>query len=166
MKVLNLIRTFCIAAFAVTLPLVGIFGSTTALAAQAHIVTVGSPDGVIVVAPGNDGNYSLIARQDANGNVSGEWQDAFTQNPGFHMKVTCLTVVGNTAWLNGVITQASNNAWIGLTTLTQVVDNTTDGSGDSISFTFFDPSGGDVALCSSMPALVQFSIIAGNVIVK
>ena len=157
----------CITAIGIALLLYVSIGSTTVHAAKAHSVHVGSPDGIIFGA-GGDGNYSLVANMDNNGNVSGQWQDAFTRNPGWHMRVTCLTVVGNTAWIGGVITQASDNTLIGLPTLTKVVDNTRDGSGDTISFTFVcGPPCTDPVACSDMPEfLVQFPITAGNVTVR
>ena len=167
MKTRGLKPSSCITAIGIALLLFGGIGSTVAHAAPVHFVSVGSPDGVIVT-PGGDGNYSLVATVDANGKVSGEWEDAFTRNPGLHMKVTCLTVVGNTAWIGGVITQASDNALIGLPTITKVVDNTKDGSGDTISFTFIcGPPCTAPVPCSDMPGfLVQFPINAGNVTVK
>ena len=152
------------AAITIALLVLGVV-TTAAYAGQAHTVTVGTAD-VVLVPPGGDGNFSLTARIDIDGNVSGEWQDASTTNPGFHMRVTCLNVVGNTAWLNGVITQASNNALIGLPTVTQVVDNSPSGVGDQISFTVFSPVGNPIPSCLDMPSLPLFLINAGNVVVR
>jgi hypothetical protein len=130
---------------------------TSAYAAQAHTVSVGSPD---FLGPGGDGNFSLTARIDAAGNVSGQWQDAFTQNQGFHINVTCLTVVGNQAWVGGVITQAANPAFIGVQARTLVVDNGQ--SSDTIGFTVIFPNG-NAPDCSAQPAFQQFPLNQGQV---
>src|SRR5262245_47929746 len=137
--------------------------SATAYAGVPHKVIVGSPD---FVPPGSDGNFSMIAQVDAAGNVSGEWQDAFTQNQGFHINVTCLTVVGNTAWVGGVITQAANPAFIGVQARTKVVDGgLPNGGGDTISFTTIFPNG-NAPDCSAQTAFQQFPLNNGQVIVK
>ena len=136
---------------------------STAYAAKAAKVRVGGPD---LLGPGGDGNYSLIAQIDAAGNVSGQWQDAFTQNPGFHINVTCLTVVGNTAWVGGVIDQASNPALIGVQARTMVVDGgQPNGGGDTISFTFIFPNGG-APDCAAQPAFPQTTLPQGQVDIK
>ena len=137
--------------------------SGTAHAGIAHRVVVGSPD---FVGPGQDGNFSLLAQVDAAGNVSGQWQDAFTQNQGFHINVTCLTVVGNTAWVGGVITQASSPAFIGVQARTKVVDGgLPNGGGDTIGFTFIFPNG-NAPDCSAQTAFQQFPLNKGQVVVQ
>jgi hypothetical protein len=159
--------SYAITAIGIALLAVSSIGSIQAHAGQAHSVVVGSPDGVIYTT-GGDGNFSLTARVDKDGNVTGQWQDAFTRNPGFHVTVTCLLVEGNTAWISGVVTQASDNTLIGAPAITKVVDNTKNGKGDTISFTFIcPPVCTDPVFCTDKPAfLEQFSIIAGNVVVK
>ena len=138
-----------------------VLGTTTAYAASAvHKVTVGSPD---IIGPGGDGNFSLIAQVDAAGNVSGQWQDAFTQNQGFHINVTCLVVVGNQAWVGGIITQARNPAFVGLQARTLVVDNGP--NGDTIGFTNFFPNG-NAPDCSAQTPFLQTPLAQGQVIVK
>lgn len=134
-----------------------------AFAAKAAKVVVGSPD---AFGAGTDGNYSMNAQIDEAGNVSGEWQDAFTQNPGFHIKVTCLTVVGNTAWVGGVIDQATNPAFIGVQARARVVDGgLPNGGGDSISFTVIFPNGG-APDCAAQAPFQQFPLFQGNVSIK
>ena len=137
--------------------------SSPAYAAEAHSVRVGGPD---LAGAGVDGNYSLVAKVDEAGNVSGEWQDAFTQDPGFHISVTCLTVVGNQAWVGGVITQASNPAFVGVQARTLVTDGgLPNGGGDSISFTFIFPNG-NAPDCAAQPAFAQILLTKGQVVIK
>lgn len=136
--------------------------ATNAYAAKAAKVRVGSPD---AFGPGTDGSYSLIAQIDEAGNVSGEWQDAFTQNPGFHIHITCLTVVGNQAWIGGVITQATNPAFIGVQARGLVVDGGPGSAGDSISFTVFYPNGG-APDCAAQTPYQQFPVPQGEVSIK
>ena len=140
-----------------------LLGASTAYAAKAAKVHVGSPD---ILAPGGDGNFSLHAEIDAAGNVSGQWQDAFTQNQGFHINVTCLTVVGNQAWVGGVITQAQNPAFIGIQARTLVVDGgLPNGGGDTVGFTVIFPNGG-APDCSAQTAFQQFPLNQGQVDIK
>ena len=148
------------ALLAVAVVMLFVASASTHAAPAVHKVRVGSPD---IIGPGGDGNFSLIAQVDAAGNVSGEWQDAFTQNQGFHINVTCLTVVGNQAWVGGVITSARNPAFVGLQARTLVVDGgQPNGGGDTIGFTVFFPNG-NAPDCSAQPAFQQFPLNQGQV---
>ena len=158
MRTLDMKRTALLLAILASLI---VLGNTTAYAASAvHTVKVGSPD---IIGPGGDGNFSLTASVDAAGNVSGQWQDAFTQNQGFHINVTCLVVVGNQAWVGGIITQAANPAFVGLQARTLVVDNGP--NGDTIGFTNFFPNG-NAPDCSAQTPFLQTPLAQGQVIVK
>ena len=65
-----------------------------------HRVSVGGSD---FVGPGVDANFSLLAIEHANGRVHGNWSDQFGHgNGGLHIKIDCLHVVGNEAWLSGI----------------------------------------------------------------
>lgn len=140
-----------------------LLATPNAYAAKVAQVRVGSPD---AFGPGTDGNYSMAAQIDAAGNVSGQWQDAFTLNPGFHINVTCLTVVGNTAWVGGVIDQATNPAFIGVQARAKVVDGgLPNGGGDTISFTVIFPNGG-APDCNAQAPFQQFPLFQGNVSIK
>ena len=73
-----------------------------------HHVSVGTPDACVALGfehPGCDANFSLVANQDADGDVSGQYSDRFANGDGFHAVVDCLVVIGNDAWISGVITQ-------------------------------------------------------------
>jgi len=88
-----------------------------------HRVSVGSHD---FTDPGVDANFSLIAIQHADGSVSGQWSDQFGHgNGGLHVEVNCVEVLGNQAWISGVITQANDETFVGLRAGTRVADNGT-----------------------------------------
>jgi hypothetical protein len=90
------------------------------------------------VPPGTDANFSLIAIQYADGTVSGEWSDQFGHGDGgLHVAVDCLEVVGNQAWISGVITHSPDPGLVGVPAATRVVDNGTSANDppDEISFT-------------------------------
>jgi hypothetical protein len=88
-------------------------GSTPSLASASHgpvihRVNIGGPDNCTSWggAPGCDANFSLSARQYADGYVEGMWVDRFSQNfggGGAKGQVTCLVVDGNFAWIGGVV---------------------------------------------------------------
>jgi hypothetical protein len=75
-----------------------------------HHVTVGGPDACIAWGEkvGCDRNYSIVATQYADGNVSGQLSD---NSPylaaGLHAVIDCLVVEGNEAWVSGVITKGA-----------------------------------------------------------
>lgn len=101
-----------------------------------HRVSVGSHD---FSPPGFDANMSLIAIQHADGSVTGQWTDQFGHgNGGIHVAVDCLEVVGNRAWISGVITQAPDESLIGQRGGTTVEDNGTSANDppDRTSFTY------------------------------
>ena len=76
-----------------------------------HKVSVGGPDfcDAFGLKPGCDKNYSLIAIQYADGSVKGEYNDQFgvplSTGKSVQGVITCLSVVGNDAWISGIVTQ-------------------------------------------------------------
>ena len=95
-----------------------------------HHVSVGTPDACVALGfehPGCDANFSLVANQDADGDVSGQYSDRFANGDGFHAVVDCLVVIGNDAWISGVITQGRIDGidLAGLDVLARVRDNGT-----------------------------------------
>lgn len=66
-----------------------------------HVVHVGGQDicSYFEAGPGCDGNFSLVAFQHPDGSASGSWTDGPF---GGNLKVDCLDVVGNEAWIGGV----------------------------------------------------------------
>ena len=90
-----------------------------------HRVSVGRHDADFIKG---DKNFSLIAIQSSDGSVKGRYTDMFgagTTTGGYHVDVDCLEVVGNQAWIGGVVTNGSINGvdGTGRRALTRVVDN-------------------------------------------
>jgi hypothetical protein len=105
-----------------------------------HSVSAGGPDLCSGIAgkPGCNGNYSIVAKQFADGTVKGQYTDQFGHgNGGFHARVDCLSVVGNNAWIGGVITSGTYGA-IGQRIVTRVQDNGTSAKDppDKISYSY------------------------------
>jgi hypothetical protein len=132
-----------------------------------HHVTVGTPDACVALGfehPGCDANFSLVANQYADGDVSGQYTDRFANGDGFHAVVDCLVVVGNDAWISGVITHGriGDIDLAGLEVLTRVRDNGTSQNdpADQISFSFIDV---DLPDCTEQPDLPLFDTPQGQV---
>lgn len=75
-----------------------------------------------------DAAFSIVALQFADGTSKGQWSDPFYTPPGgpacgLHVAVDCLNVVGNTAYISGVVTQDKCGEAVGLSAYTQLVDN-------------------------------------------
>ena len=124
-----------------------------------HRVSVGSHD---FIPPGEDANFSLVAIQHADGRVTGQWSDQFGHgNGGIHVAVDCLEVVGNQAWVSGVITSGPA---AGLPATTRVEDNGTSQNDppDQISFSIY-PALRD---CHAMRPLPLFPLSGGEVKVE
>jgi hypothetical protein len=126
---------------------IALVGAALALAAAAwakspivHKVSAGGPDACIALGaahPGCNGNYSLVAKQFADGSVSGQYTDQFGHgNGGFHAVIDCLSVVGNTAWIGGVVT--SGTFGLGQRVVTEIQDNGTSAKDppDRISYSY------------------------------
>jgi hypothetical protein len=123
-----------------------------------HRVSVGSHD---IVPPGTDANFSLIALAKGDGTMTGEWTDQFGHgNGGVHVDVDCVEVLGNEAWISGVITHSQQ--FEGLFALTRVQDNGTSEHEppDQISFTFILAN---PVSCHLRPALPLFPLTGGEV---
>ena len=71
-----------------------------------HFVSVGGPD---IIGPGGDKNISMVAME-KDGVVTGNFTDRFADangGGGIKAKIDCLSVLGNQAWIRGVITKGS-----------------------------------------------------------
>jgi hypothetical protein len=129
-----------------------------------HKVSVGSAD--ILPPPGSDANFSLSAVQHADGTVTGQWEDTVFGRSvpavAIHVEIDCLAVVGNDAWVSGVITSPDSLA--GLTAITRIRDNGTSANdpADQISFTFINIG----ATCTDQPNLPLSDLINGQVTVR
>ena len=95
--------------------------------------------------------FSAIAM--ADGSVSGQYNLTFegSGNARFHAEVTCLRVVGNQAWIGGVIKSSTNPARVGREGGFLVEDNGEGGGAPpdrvSLMFVNLDP-GGAAAVCA------------------
>jgi len=114
----------------------------------AHHVSLGGADACAIfgLPTGCDANFSLVAGEEADGSVKGQWQDPFVRGlEGIHVAVDCVNVVENGAVIGGVITHgfAGGVDVSGQRALTAVVDNGTSANDppDQMSFSFF-PVGG------------------------
>jgi hypothetical protein len=126
-----------------------------------HQVSLGGADFCIDIDflgthPGCNGNFSIVASMRADGSVSGQMTDQFGHGDGgFKATVNCLTVVGNEAWVSGIVTygkDADGNDFAGLPIITKVKDNGK--SGDQASFTYLGYS----TSCNLKPNVPLFDI--------
>lgn len=114
----------------------------------AHRVSAGGPDACVAFGfehPGCDANFSLVGIVYADGSMSGQYTDRFANGNGFHAVIDCVSVVGNEAWVSGVITSGTFDGFdlTGLFVAARVQDNGTSANdpADKISFSIitFDP---------------------------
>ena len=133
-----------------------------------HHVTAGGPDACTGAGdkPGCDGNFSLVASQNADGTSSGQYTDRFARGGGIKAVVDCVRVTGNRAWISGWITsgRAGDNDLAGLPFSTLVVDNGTSAaqSPDQISTSHV----GDETPCTDMVPWDLFDVPQGQVVVN
>jgi len=99
-----------------SLPAVMFFCTLLAVLALALIpLTVASAKGkgpviLQVIAGGRDpfASFAFTAMMYADGSMSGQYTDQFQQiGGGFHAVLNCVSVVGNDAWVSGVITSGT-----------------------------------------------------------
>lgn len=126
--------------------------------------SVGSHD---FTPPGVDANFSLIALLRADGTASGQYNDQFGHgNGGIHADVDCLRVVGNKAFVGGLITKGP---FEGQRVVTEVEDNGTSANDppDQISFSVVDPAQFGLSIdCRLLPELPLFPLQGGEVKVQ
>ena len=143
-------KTFKFFAFALALALL-LVTAAWAMSPVVHHVNAGGPDACEAIGfdhPGCNGNFSVSARVYADGSVSGQYVDRFTRGDGFHAEIDCVSVVGDDAWVSGVITQGTLNGLdlTGLPVATRVRDNGTSANDppDQIGFSII----GDARPCT------------------
>jgi hypothetical protein len=130
-----------------------------------HRVTAGGPDAceALGLKPGCDGNFSLVATEYADGSVKGQYTDRFANGNGFHAVIDCVSVVGNEAWVSGVIISGSFDGFdlTGLPVAARLADNGTSANdpADQISFSII----GDPTPCTDHAPYDLFDLPQGQV---
>ena len=91
---------------AVALGLILASGGSVTANGILHRVTAGGPDvcAAVGLGLGCDANWSLVAIQFDDMSVTGQLEDRLNGANGVHGTVDCLFVLGNQAWVGGVIT--------------------------------------------------------------
>ncbi|HEY2954002.1 MAG TPA: hypothetical protein VGK89_01990 [Candidatus Eisenbacteria bacterium] len=154
-------RKDIIAGFSIML-LAGVLGASVAMATTAVHRASG---GGTVDWPLARVTYGFTAEIDADGVVTGEAEfqhrDLGVHN---HVEITCLTVIGNDAWIGGVIRESNIPELVGVQIVWRVQDNG-EGTGnvDKTSIVVPNTTLGD---CNLMPALGLIPWTSGNVLVK
>lgn len=146
-------------------PSLGLSASALSSNGVAHRVSVGGSDQDATL--NTDANFSLVAIQMGDGTSSGEWSDQFGQGSGgVHVDVNCVFVVGNQAWVSGIIRSGQSGGvdFTGLPAITRVADLGTSANDapDAISFTFI----GVAAPCTAAPNLPLLAMTGGQVTVR
>ena len=144
-------------------------GPMLAGSAVIHRVSVGGPDACAAFGekPGCDANFSLTAVQRVDGSVTGEGQDQLSHihgGTGVHVQIDCLRVIGNQAWVSGVIDHSRVPELVGGHVIARVQDNGTTANDppDLISIFEEDTFGG----CLAAPDLQLSQAPQGQVVVR
>jgi hypothetical protein len=128
-----------------------------------HKVSAGGPDICTAIGgkPGCNGNYSLQAKQRANGKVTGQYTDQFGHgNGGFHATIDCLYVSGNTAWISGIVKSGTFNKGGRILTEVRDLGKSAKDPPDQISYSYAVAMNFD---CRTHPALAMFNTPQGQV---
>jgi len=143
-----------------------------ALALMPHAVASAKDNGSVVLqvsAGGRDpfASFALTAKMYADGSMSGQYTDQFPQiGGGFHAVLNCVSVVGNDAWVSGVITSgtADGQDLTGVPVATRVRDNGTSSKdpADLLGFSFI----GDPTPCTDHIDYPMFEAPHGQVMIK
>ena len=126
--------------------------------------------------PGFDKNYSLIAFKFADGTATGKLMDRYSGGGGLGLKgnIDCVHVVGNTAWLSGIITQGQTldaegnpvdiTGYYVRTRVQDNGDNTDPTNPDRVAFTQFRSSA--PFPCANMFGSAFWDMPGGQVVVR
>ncbi|MBW1917326.1 MAG: hypothetical protein JRI57_04800 [Deltaproteobacteria bacterium] len=113
-------------------------------------------------------SLAFTAQKDKDGNVKGQAQFNIHGNPNcgrFHVKVQCLRVEGNEAWIGGTIIRAKNPKLVGKVIVWQVADNGQGAGSDPDQVSAF-PFAANPCQCMCWPDLELFDWPNGNIQVK
>lgn len=112
--------------------------------------------------------FSFSANMKADGSVNGQFNLVIHNDTQIriHAEVTCMSVVGNKAYVGGVVKSASNEAWVGNETGWAVEDN--GNSGDMISLMNIpSPTPGLAqSVCDAQNRVTNWAVEGGNVRVR
>ncbi|MDH3732939.1 MAG: hypothetical protein OEU54_05370 [Gemmatimonadota bacterium] len=132
---------------------------------QAPLMAIGSGH---VPAAGGQRVFTFHAANHPDGTTQGSYRIGLT-GPGlyFSVDVTCMTIVDNTAWVAGLISE-SNASFIDIGSVSYfyaIDDGEGEGSADIVSTARFnDIAGEDLRFCAERPlGLPSFPIAQGNV---
>jgi hypothetical protein len=131
----------------------------------AHQVSAGGPDACAFfgLKPGCDANYSFVGTQFGDGSATGQYTDRFPRGDGIKGVIDCIRVVGDEAWVSGVITsgRVGGDDLTGLPFTTLVIDNGTTANDppDQIS----NSHTGDPTPCTDMVRWNLFDVPQGQV---
>ena len=139
-----------------------------------HQVSAGGPDvcAAFGLKPGCDANFSLVAIQHADGSVTGQYIDRWARGGGFHAVINCVNVIGNDAWVSGVVTKGTypdGTDLAGRPLINRLRDNGTSANDppDQFSISWIDPgNNGFSASCLDAPDLPLFDAPQGQVVVR
>ena len=160
---------FVFALIAALAPALMLAGAASAGGPITHHVSAGGPDvcEAFGLQPGCDGNFSLVAHVNAVGSMSGQYTDRWPNGDGFHAVITCVSVIGNDAWVSGVITSGTFDGedLTGLAISTRVRDNGSSANDppDQISLSF---GGRQSRICTDHYPYPLFDAPQGQVVVK
>ncbi|HEX9581765.1 MAG TPA: hypothetical protein VF970_11730 [Gemmatimonadales bacterium] len=115
--------------------------------------------------------FVFHALQDSDGNAKGSYTITLASGVFLTVNVTCMSVVGNTGWVGGIIAETNSSAIrVGSVSYFFAVDNG-EGDGDPAdrvsSARINDADGQDLVFCTDRPLLLpSFDITDGNVQVR
>jgi hypothetical protein len=143
---------------ALVLPLLPVTAAS-AKGPVAHRVSAGARDPFA--------SFTLTAAIFADGTMTGQYTDQFPQiGGGFHALLNCVSIVGNDAWVSGVIISgtADGQDLTGLPVATRVRDNCVSAKDppDDVSFSFI----GDPTPCTEHVDYPLFTSPEGQVVIK
>jgi hypothetical protein len=129
-------------------------GAPPSLAAASAAMQRATGSGQLTIG-GEGRTFAFTAVRHADGTVSGEFQ-VFNRQQDIkaHAELTCLSIVGNQAWMGGVITNSSEPTLEGGETVFRVLDNGEGGNAPPDMISLVQPGlppGSAAAYCAAMP---------------
>ncbi len=113
--------------------------------------------------------FSFTARTYADGSAAGQYQlhNRIVQGHFQTGGITCMSVVGNTAWVAGTIDRSYDPDHVGRYVRFIVVDNGEGGAVDQISWMYPSTNpGADLEFCANMYTAPLHEVEAGNIQVR